>query len=523
MKKLFILFLITFVLLTFSCRDKTSTIPVNSQSPAYNIPDASLRTEKVSSSSKSRFSDTPNEQPALKIPLSSGNFLITVIQTNLDLDTEDEQIVVYKKNNGKNDPIYVMVIDFDTIRNKYVISWQYETYATNVRSFTLSLLDVTGDHNLEIICRGSDGNSNQTINIFKRSTHINEYGLLSYLPILSLKENGNIEIQEEHRSQAYRTGVTIGKSFPVITTVNAGNPKNRFDLIKKTYYWRNEEEKYQLINTVKIPGKKIADKKLRSLLTGTTRDFEDYLSALWLLSSAATEKGVPMGTIVLFDPNSNKITFYENDIEEVYRWESSSKTLYNTLIIHCRNDIVPFLRVTLYIRILDLNTIHITYKDDSVRNSKKATNKNWTGKYLKTDKTMDNSILARTSNASANKKTIQLTGYYKDGTGKELFFNPPYFESKTSEGFSRGGFYLYNIGVNILQLKYINDRKEVYKSETFKYDFLVTKKDLKITRSLVLIPGTINVRGFSPSGKTYVRYEQVEQLEPEKKQSSTTP
>ncbi len=465
--------------------------------------------------SSSMYTAQADDKPKLKVSLDPGSFLVTIVQTNLDLDAEDEQIVVFKKSRGDNAPITVEVVDFDTIRNKYVVSWKHETDATNVRSFNLSLLDVTGDHNLEIICSGSDGSGNQTLNMYKRATQIREYGLVTFKPILSLKERGNIEIQEVQRSQAYKTGVTNGKSFPVIATVNSISTGKRFDLIKKTYFWRNEKDKYLLINTVTIPGKEIEDKKLRALLTGSKHSFESFLSSLWLYSSAE-KNGVSAGPIVLFDPKLKRITFYDSDVEEIYRWESSTKTLYNTLIINCRNDIVPYVRVTLFIRIVDLNTIKLVYKDDTIRNSKKATNKSWSGKYFKTDRTMENYLFAPSSSADSSAERIHLTGYYKSDTGEELFFDPPRFELKTRKGDFNGGFYLYNVGVDVLQLKFINTEQKVYKVQTFKYDFLVKKSSLEIDRSLILIPGSIDVRGFIPSGKTFIRYEQVEKLEPKK-------
>ena len=131
-----------------------------------------------------KYSDNLDKAPVPKIPMDTGQFIVTIIQTNLDLDTEDEQIVVHKISKGEDSPIIVDVVDFDSIRNKYVISWEYETKATNVRSFNLSLLDVTGDHNLEIICSGSYGNDTQTLDILQRSQQLSRYGLLKYKPII---------------------------------------------------------------------------------------------------------------------------------------------------------------------------------------------------------------------------------------------------------------------------------------------------------------------------------------------------
>ncbi len=500
--------------LLVSCgRDNTDNIQSGTV-PDSGMPAAGKDSGESASVKADEYSDTLDKEPVPKVPLDPGQFIVTIIQTNLDLDTEDEQILVHKVSKGEDSPIIVDIVDFDTIRNKYVISWEYETKATNVRSFNLSLEDVTGDHNLEIVCTGSYGNDKQTIDILKRSSGMSRYGLLAYKPILSLMENGNIEIQQEQRSQGYKTGISNGKSFPVITTANSGGDGKRFDIVKKTYYWRNDEDRYSLINTEVIPGKKIEDSRLRKLLTGSKSAFERYLSSMWILS-AAQKADSGTGPLVLFDLDGRKITFYDNNIQEIYRWESSTKTLYNTLIINCRNDIVPYLRITLYIRIIDMNTIRLVYKDDSMRNTKKATNKSWSGKYIKTDKALEDYLFTQTIPDKDLPDSANLSGYYQSDTGGEIYFDPPRFELKKDGKTYHGAVYLYSIGTDILQLKFINDEQEVTGIKTYKYDFLVNKTDTEIVRTLVLIPGKINVTGFIPTVESFIRYEQIEQLDPD--------
>ncbi|RKX94458.1 MAG: hypothetical protein DRP59_00045 [Spirochaetes bacterium] len=510
MKRLFLLPLYIIILLV-SCRN-ADTNPGKRVMTDSNIVVQEKTTQNGSERTTDNYSENLDKAPIPKIPMDPGQFIVTIIQTNLDLDTEDEQIIVHKINKGEDSHIIVDVIDFDSIRDKYVISWEYETQATNVRSFDLDLLDVTGDHNLEIVCRGSFGNDTQTLDILKRNQQKTSYGLLTYNPVLSLKEQGNIEIQQNQRSQAYKTGISNGKSFPVIAAASSSEVENRFDIIRKSYYWRNDEGTFSLINTEKIPGKQIEDSRLRAILAGTKNKFENFLSSMWILTSQNEEAD---GPLVLFELDKRKITFFENDIQEVYRWESSTKTLYNTLIINCRNDIVPYLKVTLYIRIADINTINLVYKDDSVRNTKKATNKNWSGKYLKTDKTLEDYLFNRDTAGENQDTETHLTGYYKSDYGEEIYFDPPRFELRKDGNIYKGGVYTFTIGVDVLQLKFINDNHEVVRTETYKYDFMVNKSDLEIVRTLVLIPGSINVTGFTPSGETFIRYEQIEQLEPE--------
>ena len=70
-----------------------------------------------------------------KIPLDPGEQLIEVLNTNLDLDSHDEQILILKRKGEAAAPIKIAVVDFDTIRSRYLRSWESLTNAANIRTF----------------------------------------------------------------------------------------------------------------------------------------------------------------------------------------------------------------------------------------------------------------------------------------------------------------------------------------------------------------------------------------------------
>ena len=89
-----------------------------------------------------------------KVPLDEREKLIKVINTNLDLDTNDEQILVLRQKEDPQGVLKIAVIDYDPVRTTYSRTWESLTNATNLRLLEISLTDVVGDHNLEIVCRG---------------------------------------------------------------------------------------------------------------------------------------------------------------------------------------------------------------------------------------------------------------------------------------------------------------------------------------------------------------------------------
>jgi hypothetical protein len=155
------------------------------------------------------------ELPEVNLRLPSFYVPSQVINANLDVDEIEEQIVVYKRREDPEDRIRILIADYDLVRNTYVLSWNGESGANNLRTFAVYTTDVTGDHNLEIVCFGMNNSGEQTLDIFRRTAA--PTGLeLYYERVLQLSSDASIEIDEHERSDAYSTGLTTGASFPVV-------------------------------------------------------------------------------------------------------------------------------------------------------------------------------------------------------------------------------------------------------------------------------------------------------------------
>ncbi len=504
MKYSFIILL--FVLTISTCKKVENPINVNSLeiNPTYNhqIPESNLNKQVES---------TPNTGSKPKITIDQRDTLIQVIDTNLDLDSHDEQILIVKNNLSINSKIRIIIADFDDILNSYSISWKATTGSDNVNSFSISLKDITGDHNLEILCSGSNLEGKESLNIYRRTPSAGGIKI-HFSEILNLTADGSIEIKETKRSQAYQTGISDGISFQVIVTSTDMNAENILDLKKETYFWQNQDSIYKLISIDKIPGKEIANTKLKKLYRSNRDYFKNFLNGPWMLSNSDNNLSYN-NSIVYFDTKNKQVIFSNKDFQEIYIWETSSKTLSNTLLLVCKNDLVPFLDVSLSVKVVDINNINLRFKDNSMRNSRNTVNQSWTGTYFKLSPKIQRDLI-RDYRSSPNDTDIPiLAGYYKSDTGVELFFNNPNFNMKDKGELISGGFYLVNNGLKIAEFRILDKNMLVKKTLVYKYDFFTEKNDIEIIRTLILIPGKISIKGFTPSGDQFVRYTQIEQIE----------
>ena len=460
---------------------------------------------------KSIVNTSTDSEMVPKVTLNPNDILIDLIDTNLDLDSHDEQILIVKDKSVTGSSLRILVADFDYIMNSYSISWESETSSNNIRSFSINLTDITGDHNLEIVCSGTDLDGKETLNIYRR-THSPGGLVLHFSEILNLKIDGNIEIKEGKRTQAYQTGISGGVSFPIIVTTTDPDSDNILDLTQKTYFWRNQEALYQLISEDKIPGEEIENIRLRELYRKDRDYFRTFLKGPWMLSASDTSLSYN-NPFVFFDPENAQIVFSDSDFQEIYIWKTSSKTLSNTLLITCRNELVPFLDVTLSVRILDLNNISLHFRDNSVRNNRNTENQVWTGSYFKLSTDIQRDLIRNFRSNSAESNIPSLSGYYRSDTGDEIFFDTPNYTLKSGDETINGGFYLFDNGLKIAEFRILNENNLVQQTISYKYDYFEEINETEIIRTIILIPGNLTITGFIPTGEHFIRFLQIEQIE----------
>jgi len=496
------------IVLFLSCSPPTKSTQHSTalQEPKEIVLDDEKGASNEDSSSSKEYAGENPQVPRVQIP--SRYQVLQIVDTNLDVDRNDEQLLVVKSTKTTSSPVKVKIADYDGVRDKYVITWESDTQADYRKDFNLSVLDVTGDHNLEIICTGLTAQGEQTLDIYRRSTSPERFGLY-FESILSLTVEGTIELQEKKRSEAYQKGLKSGQSFPVVTTTKDQDSENLVDHTKKTYYWRNDSQEYALVNTEDISGQEIEDQQLRQLFTSGKSRFENFLSGPWVLTDRSGVGGSRY--IINFDSESDTITFYTGDIQEVYRWKSSYRFLSNGLSIHGENEIVPYItkQITAYVQ--DLKHIRLMISDINSHNATRSTNTTWSGQYQKLGPSTQQSLLARSSDQdNARDHLPTLTGLYKSDTHPNIYFDPPYFRYREEQNNKRGGFSVYSMGHDILELRFLNKKGITEGRRRYSFDYLEQQKNDEIVRRLILTPGKLGVHGFEPTSNEPIRYEQVE-------------
>lgn len=458
--------------------------------------------------------DVTQEVLTPKVPIPKQDNLLQVINVNLDLDQSEEQILVLKNKEKADAPIQIAVADYDNVRNEYVMSWEHTTYATNIRTFTVKTEDIIGDHNLEIICTGMNSKGEQTLNIF-RKTHPPTGVNLYYTQIFGIAVKGTIAIEKHQRSQAYKLGQKNGTSFSIVTYSKDPSGSHIGDLVKRTYNWKYQTNTYVETDTQKIPGKQIEDQRLNKLYSEGAKAFESFLAGPWVKSSSSgaangtdpTASTPDSGdTILFFDPTKKEITFYSGDVMEVYYWENSYRTLYNSLVISGYNELVQYIKAQISLSVTSIDHIQV-YSPDQ-----------WAGSYQKLTESMQQSLIKHSNVPYTPPK---LSGTYTSPSGAKLDFKDPRFTLDEGGKSRTGGYSIFDYGVPVLELRFLTPGGIVDGTKAYKLDFSEEKSKTQIIRKLVLTPGRLSIHGFVAIGDTPVHYDQTINLEPTKNAGSS--
>ncbi len=117
--KLFILSLII-VSLNISCSKNTEE---ESNAPRKVVTDNNekqLTDAGIENGLKHQY---PEEKTEPRINIENQDLIAYIQNVNLDFDTEEEQVIIQKDRDVKN-KLNLIVVDFDSVRNKYIKTWE---------------------------------------------------------------------------------------------------------------------------------------------------------------------------------------------------------------------------------------------------------------------------------------------------------------------------------------------------------------------------------------------------------------
>ena len=434
---------------------------------------------------------------APKVPVDRGESLASVINCNLDLDLSEEQILVLRRKGDPEATLRIAVADYDSVRASYMRTWEGPTSATNLRLFEISLQDLVGDHNQEIVCRGINGQGELVLDVFRKTPSPTGLGLY-FTEICQIVSDSSIEIEEIERAEGYRLGQKNGPSFPIHSYSRDKTSANLLDRIRYTYQWQYQQDRYVLAAEAKMPGIVVEEAQLRELFSDPSEaHFEQYIAGPWLLSGSRGRE-----EIVLFDPEERQIAICSGQVEEIYEWLHSYRSLSNRLFILAANQSIESVKKRITVEVVALNTIEVSVlgTEEWDRSS---------GRYLKlTDELQKNLFDDR--RVSRNAAGPALRGVFRSTQGVEIIFDPPRFTWIEAKRQYSGGFGVFRLDREVLYLQGLDERGLPVGETAYILEYAETKEGQVQVRRLTLTPARLGVHGAEPTSEQKLVFEQKE-------------
>ncbi len=484
------------VLLFFSCSDKFSEN--DSRGPKIINP-----VLKESSGRSIRESKQKKEKRKVLLPmidLPENEFVQQIQDINLDGDKEEEQIIITRQNNDNFKKFKLYVVDYDSKKAKYKKALESALTATQSGGLSINLQDITGNQQNELFITGFTATGAHTLDAF---TNQSRGKLLEYNSILSIVVNGIIDIEATKRSAAYTKGQQTWESYNIITEESSLQDSNNLDLTKTILSWDKKAECYKTHSVITVPGVSIKKEKLRKLYRGNLDAFKAFLQGPWYQVSNLNQKKQPfLENILYFCPEKEQLIFSVDDIQEIYKWENTYRTIFKGIYVQACNSLINSLKRDIYITIEDLDSIKLKIQGTG----------EWGGFYSPVSKKLQKGLL-KSEKLSPVEELMLLNGLFQDTRGNKVYLDfPGFIEEKTGEEEKQRGilsfFDLY--GITILEMRYQDETGLLLQRSVYKVDYEQTVDSSRIIRSLTLQPGKLTASGFIQEPQTAWLLEQVE-------------
>jgi len=472
------------------------------------VPGDDLDSPVLSFSSDNYEDKSDRPEPLISI-VPEQETIVDVININLDSDGLDEQIIAVNDKNDPSSTIIIKVIKYNQVLKRYSQVWFGETGSVSITNFDILTKDLTGDGQLEIICDGIDADGRYSYDIFKRLPRVD---YLEYKNVFSSITEGTIEIEEYERSEVYYAGIfSASESFNIIQVSSDKSSANESDLKKTIYKWDPSKVAYNVYRTELIPGQEINDSKLKELLDKPDEEILNYLEGGWYNSKA--------DYILFFNPVERSFSFFSGSDIQTFVWEERNIIHSRTYKINryffksCYNELLRNLYLNIDLTITNLNELEIVIEDKQVSTAGSKFIKKYSGTYEKVKAGNNAEILDK-----FKIETIpELSGYYRSDSGYEINFEGSNFTltDTKKEQTRSGGYAVYNVGYNVLDLRFLSIGRQQIGKETYKFVYQEEYVRGEVIRTLLLQPGTVGVFYFQRDDASTIKFEQREPIEPE--------
>ena len=415
-----------------------------------------------SMNNRTEDTDTPAEllarQEAMsaKIALGEGEVIVSVLNGNFGRNQIEEQFVAYRNLMEMESPIYITFIHYDQKARQYKRLWSSQTAASRPGTISLYTMDMLGDRSTCVLLSGMNGLGEHTLTIFRmnsaqiyseqENTSQNQESAQTvtdyFSKIAEIRIDGNVNVKEIARSQAYQMGISQGESYSIATYGRDFESSNIMDQVEIIYTYNTGNGLYEQTNRTKIPGIQIEQRRVRELL-GNAKAFETFIDGLWYYMT-------PQGTIdkhqyIFFNPANREIIFYGDETQQVFNWQNSAATRYG-LYISSQNISVTTLRRSIDIELESLESIKVRVFEDVLL--KIGVNTPWDGSYRKAGSPEN-----RTQKPQAA-GTAFIDAVYDSSIGRIQFFPNGSYEINASGTSRRGNYTFFSVNNNrLLELR----------------------------------------------------------------------
>ncbi|MGI5172993.1 pallilysin-related adhesin [Treponema sp. OMZ 840] len=289
------------------------------------------------------------------IPLQAGEILIAAYSVDFDIDGYDDQIIAVKTPENKF--IKVIVGLYNPRYSRYERSAEIVTDMEQVKTFSLSVMDITGTHENALIITGYGIKNESRFQAWLPRRSLQNFYLHE---IANLYAEGTIFVQQRPRSDSYSLDNTDGESFPVWAyTSDTSGQEGSLDQLQIMYDWSKEEKKYIEKVRTTIPQKNITAQELGKIQDGTEKTFASFLDGLWIKNSHTADNN----RYLFFNYEKKEIIFFQTDRQEIYTWERSTLRR-NGILVYTTNQSMSNISRRFDIALVSTDEIRIKVVDD---------------------------------------------------------------------------------------------------------------------------------------------------------------
>jgi len=347
------------------------------------------------------------DEYALKAPLNDEEQIISALNFDFYNDSIEEQLVAFR-NRLDSGQISIAYVSYDEQHKTYRRFWNAPTAAAMPGTVSLYTLDLIGDRRDCVILTGMNAEGKHTLTAFRKVEK--EDHNRPFEKIAEIQVDGLINIQETERSTAYRQGIAKGQPFAIIAYGQDGESDNMLDRIEIEYVYNPASGFYEQGRITHIPGSQIEQRRVREILSGHSKVFEEFINDLWYHVS-------PMGTVdksqyLYFDPANREIIFYGEETQQIFRWQHSNATRYG-IYVTSQNIAVTTLRRFLDIELESLDSIRMKVFED-VR-LKIGISASWDGSYRRAGKVYANESPPRPYTEASYDSSMGRLRFYPNG------------------------------------------------------------------------------------------------------------